>query len=346
MKNRARILTLVLLTSAASLLPKTLFADETSGPPSERLLIPEIMALPNGAEIPREIFDQHDARSVGESVVARLETVRGYSRWRLHTEPVSYDLHQVGEVIVNFRESFSEALVQAGRLLNLHQTGHSVGAAVPEERARKENVMIGLQVERRYQPGANNPANRLRPIYGTLNLPAPESYEIRSVGTGDAYGDVVAVARPEVNNRTTVNPGDSLLSPGTVRTLYAKWRYKSEANNGMFSKHEVQIWGGLELADLKEFRVTPFIKPENFEALKKAGLPIYTYKIELVHGRRTVVRDQLVFEGDPQKQLEHERRRRRHVEERPQGKSTTTDVHGGRGQRCGVAGALRRLLRQ
>jgi len=98
-----------------------------------------------------------------------------------------------GQLSVRFDSDNYRGILGEGEFRNQHHTGTSNGSYDPDERADYERNAWGYDTG---DPARNNP------IYGYMHHP-----------TGDHalnYGDLRAVLKPQVRERTTVTAGDSL----------------------------------------------------------------------------------------------------------------------------------------
>lgn len=255
-------------------------------------LMPEVVAIPFSHNILSDEYIKQmnqgklDLRKFAASLVERKRLFQ--DRWGSNqTEKPKETSNFPGsldavEVVSFFPEKHLDSFLAQGQL-NVHQVGHSRGLCDPLVRASAEDFMIGIHLESRYSSRHDSSLHYLRPKYGFVNFLKPSGVMINP-NRLLRYGQVLLVYKDEVKLRTTYSYGDSLVSycePWEVnrhpiepmaltclqppKEAYAKARYI-----------EAQIWGPLDLSDIKEFRV-PEERTDLAEKLASTGLPVYAY---------------------------------------------------------------------
>ncbi len=187
------------------------------------------------------------------------------------------------EVICIFPEQYLDSLFEKGQL-NLHQVGHSRGVCEPAIRAQAEDFMIGIHLESKYNPDPSSRVQALRPKYGCVNFLKPCGIKVNPFRLLQ-YGQVLIVYNDEVKKRTSFTFGDSLasycepwaitlhpLDPHPLTMLHPPGPKESS----MCRYVEAQIWGPIELSDIKEFRI-PAERKDLLEKLSKSGKPVFSY---------------------------------------------------------------------
>ena len=195
-------------------------------------------------------------------------------------------------------------------ILNQHQTGHSIqgGANNKKRRAQLEDSII--EIESKYNPSKSNPNHYLRPKSVILDPSGvrpdlKKMVETNGMNDGRQYGDFIAILKDEVKSRTTWSAGDSYAPSHT-----SSWQappiqsmrenlYEVKEPRGYF---EAQVWGELDLRDIKEFWIPESTSLQTIERLKTTGLPLYTYTA----GEKHIVyshlkRSKLIYPGDQEK---------------------------------------------
>ena len=259
------------------------------------MLLPDLVNLPfNTNQLPPELNKEIrtgklDLRKVAVSLIERKRQFQ--NRWKT-TEaapeapagfPNSCD--EV-EVISFFPEQHIEGLIKNGQL-NMFQTGESRGLTQKTVRAKAENTLIGISIDDE-NDGLNSKLHYLRPKYGLLNFSSPCGVHMNP-NRLLIYGQVIIVYNDDVKIRTMYNYGDSLFSycqyiGGNSKTLeephsLVDFSPPDKPENYNVRYVEAQIWGPIDLSDIKEFRI-PDERKDLLERLKPAGKPIYSYSRE------------------------------------------------------------------
>ncbi|MBX9721250.1 MAG: hypothetical protein K2X81_07640, partial [Candidatus Obscuribacterales bacterium] len=153
-----------------------------------------------------------------------------------------------------------------------------------ERRADLEDLHLGIKIGEKYKGAVRSLANSLRAKYGIVNVLSPADIQV-SRRELVHYGAVIIVYRDELAWRSSYSFGDStvlskdektgLLKGPKLRAMQEFTLANSEIKSVPFI--ELQVWGPIDLADIKEFRV-PEGRADLVALLSKAALPIYTYK--------------------------------------------------------------------
>jgi len=299
----------ILIFSLVAIFESIQSVGQVAGKP---VLIPEVMSLPLGAVIPNEVYKKYDSRSIGASIVARLHQLKEVPTDAPLGQPIAYDFYRHSEIHLYFPQSAIRDVLSSG-FLNQHQTYNtSAGVFDPQRRGSIEELMTRLKLVKNYKSGKKEAANAVRPKYAIFDLNLPQvigtptvnstEFKIRTMDAG-FYGDVIAVLKTEVKDRTTWTPTDSFSAPEKVQTLFVR-PTEMIAEGVLFKRsiytdyYEAQIWGALDLNDIQEFRIPADLPEYRIKILKTSGIPIYFYKIDNQFGRNQRARDQLVFAGD------------------------------------------------
>lgn len=208
-----------------------------------------------------------------------------------------------------FPEEALPGILKSG-ILNQHQTGASLqgGANNAKRRALLEDGVIS--VEKNYNASKKNPNHYVRPKMVILD-PSGVRPDLKrmvkehGMNDGKQYGSLIAVLKDEVKERSTWSRGDSYGPAGT-----SSWNPPpiESLRKDVFdirrprSYFEAQVWGELDLRDIKEFWVAAALNPQTLELLKSAGLPIFFYTetpADTVYSY--IKRSRQVFAGDKDK---------------------------------------------
>jgi hypothetical protein len=152
-----------------------------------------------------------------------------------------------------------------------------------ERRAELEDLHLGIRIGDTYSGGTRNYSNSIKPKYGIVNYCIPTELKVCRKELAH-YGAVIIVYRDELRWRSSYSYGDSTVlkkdeNTGLVKgpELFAMADFK--ANNSPTDSVqfvEVQVWGPIDLADIKEFRV-PEGRTDLVKELSKSGLPVSFY---------------------------------------------------------------------
>jgi len=256
-------------------------------------LLPEFLNIPfDSSDMPPECEKELksgkvDLKKVAVSLVQRKRLFQ--DRWKRPPDPVELpetfpeNCDDV-EVMSFFPEQFIDSLLTEGQL-NVHQTGESRGLTQLTIRAKAENSMIGIKLEPVHDSNPKSPLQFLRPKYGIINFLKPCGIRMNP-NRLLIYGQVIIVYKDDIKMRTMYSYGDSLFSfchyaagelpefmePHSLLEFAAP--EKKEYTDVRYV--EAQIWGPIDLSDIKEFRI-PKERVDLLEKLKKAGKPIYSY---------------------------------------------------------------------
>jgi hypothetical protein len=191
--------------------------------------------------------------------------------------------------------------------LNQHQTGTSSAFLHPRLRLETEKAFLGIQ-----QLNEAKPVPSLLPKYGFLS--DVDSKRERSAtlkfDSTQHYGEILFVVKPELFDRMSYSIGDSLDGEGGVYqfdsytnsytqeviqavTTFSEEHTLSENNSDMARAYnhelirrvfdnyfEVQVWGTLTLADIKEIWI---LKIDDSELLKTVQRLSEKYQLKVFH---------------------------------------------------------------
>ena len=268
----------------------------TQVPPS--LLLPEFVNLPfNSSEMPPEYATEIkagkvDLRKLAISLVERKRQFQ--NRWKRDDDENAIEAPETFpkscdevELVSFFPEQYIDSLFDKGQL-NMHQTGESRGLTQRVIRTKAENSMIGIKLEPEPDTNPAAPMHFLRPKYGLVNFLKPCGVKVNP-NRLLIYGELMIVYNDDVKLRSMYSYGDSLSTycHYMAKDLkeYVEPRPMTEfappqKNDTWDVRYvEAQIWGPIQLQDIKEFRI-PKERTDLLEKLKKAGKPVYAYSRE------------------------------------------------------------------
>ena len=216
-------------------------------------LLPEILNLAAGGSIPPEVYEKADSR--------RLAANLAYKRRKENKKAGvagNYDFLENSEIQMAFRHDYLDRILANG-FLNQHQTRTSQGTLDLRWRAETEDSLAGhaLAAPILNPEEAGNPkVNELRPKYAFFGITRPfDEAEANTFAYNGAYGNIMAVFKPEVKDRTTITAGDSLvnrsilaLSSGDGR-LATPGSADGKAKSNRQGYWEAQIWGELKVKE-------------------------------------------------------------------------------------------------
>lgn len=266
-------------------------------PDQEAYLLPQLSSLPFNTDLlPPDTVKQIksgklDLKKVAVSLVERKRQFQ--NRWKSADDEETAAAKQKFpkcddiEILSFFPEQYIDALIKKGQL-NMHQTGQSRGLTQREVRAKAENSMIGIKFEEKHNENPKSVLHYLRPKYGLVNFPSPCGIRVNP-NRLLIYGQVIIVYNDDVKLRTTYSYGDSLFAfchylAGDLKQYqepHSLLDFASPQKNETSDVRyvEAQIWGPIDLNDIKEFRV-PDDRGDLVDKLKTAGKPVYSYTRE------------------------------------------------------------------
>jgi hypothetical protein len=267
-------------------------------------LVPEILQLRDGQTVPSDDYKKYSSDLIAASLVERMHD---WDERAANVAQPSFD-YQSGTLLqMKFNDNEVTSILKSG-FLNQHQIGHSDGLYSPARRAQVEDSLIGVHLESQYQPGVENPVNGVRPKYSFLafdNDPDGQHYAHFSRD----YGNIVAVFKDEIKDRTTFTPVDSLVSVehlGSVKSYTTAYRSAQPIKKITIAKDfgdywEAQIWGQLSVGDVSYFLVNcPGDQPvaaSSLATLEKTNIPVY--QCAFVPDHSHFEKGKLLSPGDP-----------------------------------------------
>jgi hypothetical protein len=265
-------------------------------PEIKDLLLPQFLDLPfNSASMPPECEEalrqgKLDLRKVAVSLVQRKRLFQ--ERWERPSEDLDLPENfprscDEVEIISFFPEQHLDSLLKDGQL-NMHQTGQSRGLVQMQIRTAAENSMIGIKLEAEHNADPKSPLHFLRPKYGIVNFKKPCGVRVNP-NRLLIYGQLIIVYNDDVKARTMYTYGDSLYfychhisgELGEYIEPHSLLAFSPPPKKEFWDVRyvEAQIWGPVDLSDIREFRI-PRQRQDLLEKLKKADKPVYSYSRE------------------------------------------------------------------
>ena len=260
-------------------------------------LIPAFVDLPfNHNIMPDEYLSvikspQADLRIIAASLMERKR--RFIERWDTQSQkpepeenfPRSFNDF---ELVCFYPDQYLDSLIKQGQL-NVHQVGHSRGYCDAVVRARAEDFFLGIHLENQYNGNKDSKLHYLRPKYGFVLFLKPCSIKVNPFRL-IPYGQIIIVYKDEVKYRTSYTYGDSLASysePWAI-TLHPHdpvplsiLRLPGKDDTAFCRYVEAQIWGPIDLTDIKEFRI-PKGRQDLVQKLAPTGIPVFSYNREVM----------------------------------------------------------------
>lgn len=290
---------LILFTLASILLVTSAAFSAVSVDQAQTNFYPDLVSFPFDHNIlPEELIANFkspstDLRKVASSLMERKRQF--ILRWEdpnLNDGDPNFpnSLDEV-ELVCAFPEQYLDSLFKNGQL-NLHQVGHTRGVCEPALRAHAEDYMIGIHLESKYDDNRESRLHYLRPKYAYLHFLKPCGIKVNPARLLQ-YGQVLIVYNDAVKMRSSYTYGDSLasycepwaitmhpLDPVPLTLLSPPGKYDKPICRFV----EAQIWGPIDLSDIKEFRI-PKERKDLLEKLSATGKPVFSYdreKMELI----------------------------------------------------------------
>lgn len=243
-------------------------------------IVPEILRLKDMETLPEKILLENDSRLVGKSIVTRL-TLNQEKELKKNKPPKNpYDFYNDSEIQLAFKDKIF-SLIRRGCFKNQHQTNTSNGGLDTKVRVEAENILGGIKIRSTKDP--SHPENYVRPKYAYL-VPTKPMTEVNGNNYVPGYGNIFAVFKQDVKERTTFTPMDSLEMPTRGYALKGIRDYKKIREN-KFYYWEAQVWGEVCLSDVSHFLVNcpdqEASSPKVIAEMKETGIPVYKCELEM-----------------------------------------------------------------
>lgn len=275
------------------------------------------------SEPPTYFYDYHDCESFRLEPLAKMSTPAGIAtlqalrqRYENNIEAKksrfldATDFTPASDALINrFRNApitinmpthAFRGIIDAGRMMNLGETGEGLGDTDEDTRQSYEESTLGIPYDLDWT---------LRPLYGALHVAHGDPGGAWGGATG--YGHAYFTLKPHVKDRATFTPddsfevdSDSVYLPGQEDLLASHWhhinrrdsRVQELANYGKFSRYlpyvEAQIHGGIDpTKDVESVHIGDrYGTTKQHELLdavefgKKFGLPVYVHRKDGTRG--------------------------------------------------------------
>ena len=232
--------------------------------------VASIISLTDSSVIPEQLFEEYEVNQIATSLIIRKHKSETKER-----KP-GYDYFNDTKIAIAFDSEWTQKILEKG-FLNQHRLGHSNGYYSPGHRAQAEDRFLGLNIEKNYGD-IGIKAHNLRPKYAFLLLKkASDQTGYTQIYSG--YGNVYAIIKDEVKNRSTFSLEDSLtykVGKDDVRTFFVRPKSALALEGNYF---ETQMWGTVKLENVSHFLVdcphVSNVDATTVEILKSSGKPVY-----------------------------------------------------------------------
>lgn len=260
-------------------------------------IIPEVLALKSGEAIPEKIIKEKDSRLVAASIIARLSKSEGINS--TDTLENSYDFYHDSEIQMAFNDKNFES-IRKGCFRNQFQTNSTNGADAREHRQIAENKLADIVIDGNSDvlEEPSDISHHLRPKYAFF-VPTKAMETEAGHQYAENYGNIYAVMKDEVKDRSTFTPQDSLVLGIEGEVLGKKADYKKIRKN-RYGYWETQVWGDVCFKDVSHFIINcssqqtfgmgyamassgpkeNSLSTEVIAKMKETGIPVYQCKKE------------------------------------------------------------------
>ena len=234
--------------------------------------ISEIMSLKDGESINPNLYQKYSVNQIAESAVQRLHITREKNSGG------DLNYFDQSEIILGFSSGNLASIIESKEFLNAHQV--KLGATFNDDlrhRSDLEDSLIGFKL------GNGENANSLRPKYAYL---VPKNlYGHPQTTFNPNYGNILAVLKNKLKNRSTFSIGDSMeAGKDSLHTFKFKDQIKLKSEISEISYWEAQIWGKLKLSDIDAFLVNcegfPKISLSAIKLMLSQGFNVYNCELD------------------------------------------------------------------
>lgn len=258
---------------------------------SEESIFSQINSLKDGDPLPQEILKSSDSRIIGKAIVKRIRKMaaKKYDR----SSEIQYDFEKNSQIVLFFPFDKLDPIIEKG-FLNKHQLG---GGIIAKMHLRAENVLSGLNLT----GGDSEKINYVLPKYAFLDLTGDVVLDKRFLTDDTVYGNVMAVMKDSVKERSTWTYNDSLLLAQEITPDIARKSFMGTFDRGSLEVHqpggyfEAQIWGALDFSEVKFLGIDKNFPESDINKLKSARVPIYRMERIIMEGRITYKQSQLLW---------------------------------------------------
>lgn len=230
---------------------------------------------------------EKDSRVVGVALVEGLKEKTKISK----TNKNSYDFYQDTEIQLAFSDKHFES-IRRGCFKNQFQTNSSKGFASKSKRQKAETTLIGFNIDDdpKVLTNPSDKSHLIRPKYAYL-VPTKPMEDVSPLTYSESYGNVYAVMKSSVKDRSTFTAQDSLKVIERAIPLNTKADYK-DIRKDKKDYWEAQIWGEVCFSDVAYFivncpekidyskdttKITKYnqVTDETFIKMQETGIPVY-----------------------------------------------------------------------
>jgi len=261
-----------------------------------------------------------DSRAIGKELVARLSE----KEKTVKENKNAYDFYRNTEIQLAFSDKNFES-IRRGCFKNQFQTNTSKGFASKTKRQKAETTLIGFSIDDNPKV-LTNPSDKthhIRPKYAYL-VPTKPMEDVTPLTYSESYGNVYAVMKSEVKERSTFTAQDSLKGTAQAYPLKTKADYK-EIRKDKKDYWEAQIWGEVCFSDVAYFMVNcpekidnskdttkltkyNLVSDETFNKMKETGVPVYQCKKEVKGVNTIFTKGEILSKENLSKRMQDEAR--------------------------------------
>lgn len=259
-------------------------------------LLEVIVNLPEHSRIPEHIFREFEIDEIAAALIERqrISEQKKPNQLQESDSAITTKIYDTSQIILFFDHQNTAQIEEHG-FLNIHSTGTSGGAVVPEQRRLAEDKIIGLML------GTGSGSNRLRPKSAFLNIVEDVSLDTKTTIVHYRYGNIGAVLKDDVKRRSLWTANDSLsvihqiesrrindLHPLNLTGTFYDRDLPAQTPDRLY--YEALVFGDIDLSDVDYFlvyhRYWSSDRLEDYlKKLKPFGKPIFKLNWNMVHGR-------------------------------------------------------------
>ncbi len=267
-------------------------------------LVKGVVELADKEEISQEIYDEHLVNDIARAVIRRIRNQEiQFSEGLKVDEHKRLSVFNETDIILFFWDTDLTSIEEKG-FLSQHLSGKSHGRFDNEYRREGEDNVTGIKL------GSGPQALRLRPKSALQNIRPETDLAIKSMKITTQYGNIGAVLKAEVKERSTWTSSDSLaLGKGYLGDIdysgkslvpYRGTFYRESlpCQSACFEYYEAMVYGDIGISDVDYF----LVETANLAAsLVPYGRPIYIANRVNRNKRIIFEKGQMLFEGSDAK---------------------------------------------
>lgn len=260
-------------------------------------VIPEVLTLKSGEAIPEKIIKEKDSRLIAASIIARLSKSEEVKQDPKESEEDVYDFYHDSEIQMAFNDKNFES-IRKGCFRNQFQTNSTNGADAREHRQVTEKTLADINIagNKDVLENPSDESHHIRPKYAYF-VPTKPMQTVMGHQYIESYGNVYAVMKDEIKDRSTFTAQDSLGLGVEGTVLNKKANYKDIRKSKM-GYWETQIWGDVCFKDVSHFIVNcpsnsygaaygltsntiNSVSEAALAKMKETGIPVYQCEKEI-----------------------------------------------------------------